>query len=148
MRLLAPLGRLLFVVIFLLSAPNHFKKETVDQAATFLKWMPDNVVHILVPVSGVIALVGGLSVLSGCYTRIGAWLLILFLVPVTIMMHPFWQLGANHEIQLTNFLKNTSMCGGALLLAYFGPGPFSFDEARKKRAPAAVTLESAKQAAK
>jgi uncharacterized membrane protein YphA (DoxX/SURF4 family) len=48
---------------------------------------------------------------------------------------------------LTNFLKNTSMCGGALLIAYFGPGPFSFDERRKMRTTSGVTLEAARQSA-
>jgi putative oxidoreductase len=147
MRLLVPLGRLLFVLVFLLSAPHHFDKTTIDQAAAYLKWMPHDVVQILVPLSGVIALVGGLSVLCGLYTRFGAWLLILFLVPVTIMMHPFWRGPDPAHTQLTNFLKNTSMCGGALLIAYYGPGPFSFDDRRKRNAPAGVTLASAKQAA-
>jgi len=148
MRLLAPLGRLLFVLVFLLSAPNHFKKETINQVATYLKWVPENLVEILVPLSGAIAVVGGLSVLCGLYTRVGAWLLVLFLVPVTLMLHPFWHGPDPANTQLTNFLKNTSMCGGALLIAYFGPGPFSFDERRKMRRSSGVTLESARQRAK
>jgi putative oxidoreductase len=28
------------------------------------------------------------------------------------------------------FMKNVSMLGGALLIAYFGAGPFSFDARR------------------
>jgi putative oxidoreductase len=31
------------------------------------------------------------------------------------------------QMQLAMFLKNVSMLGGALLLAYFGAGPFSLD---------------------
>jgi putative oxidoreductase len=31
-------------------------------------------------------------------------------------------------MQMVNFMKNTSMVGGALLIAYFGAGPLSVDE--------------------
>src|SRR2546430_12516580 len=45
---------------------------------------------LLVPLSGVIATLGGLSVTLGYKAKLGAWLLVLFLVPVTLMMHNFW----------------------------------------------------------
>ena len=31
------------------------------------------------------------------------------------------------QIQQIMFMKNLAMLGGALLIAYFGPGPFSAD---------------------
>jgi len=40
-----------------------------------------------------------------------------------------------HQIQHTMFLKNTSMLGGAFLIAYFGAGPMSFDNKNKKEIP-------------
>src|SRR5256886_6718917 len=45
---------------------------------------------LLVPLSGVIAILGGLSVTLGYKAKVGAWLLVLFLVPVTLKMHAFW----------------------------------------------------------
>jgi putative oxidoreductase len=62
----------------------------------------------LVPVSGVIALVGGLSVLLGLRTRFGAVLLVIFFVPVTVMMHNFWAVTdpVTHHIERAMFLKN------------------------------------------
>src|SRR5689334_21211176 len=77
-RFLVPLGRLLFVAIFLMSGPNHFAKGTIGYAAGNGVPFPD----VLVPISGVLAIVGGLSVLLGWYARVGAWLLVAFLVPV------------------------------------------------------------------
>jgi len=84
---------------------------------------------ILVQVSGLIALAGGLSVATGYKARIGAWLLALFLVPVTFIMHNFWtvQDPATAQLQQIMFLKNISMLGGAFLIAYFGAGPLSVD---------------------
>ena len=46
--------------------------------------------RLLVPISGGMAIVGGLSLLAGFHATWGAWVLIAFLVPVTAMMHQFW----------------------------------------------------------
>jgi putative oxidoreductase len=125
-RILAPLGRLCFALIFLMAAPSHFSSGAVAMAAAH--GVP--LASVAVPVSGILALVGGLSVLLGLRTRIGAWLLVVFLVPVTLMMHAFWTVSdpAAHQLQMVMFLKNLGLLGGALLLAYFGAGPVSFDE--------------------
>jgi len=79
--------------------------------------------------SGIIALVGGLSVLFGFQTRLGAWLLVIFLVPVTVMMHNFWSLSDPMTLQIEKamFLRNVTMLGGALVISYFGAGPLSLD---------------------
>src|SRR5678815_5534312 len=91
--------------------------------------------EILVPLSGVIALVGGLSILFGFQTRVGAWLLVLFLVPVTLMMHNFWSVPdpMAHQIEKAMFLKNVTMLGGALVIAYFGADPLSLDALMSQR---------------
>jgi putative oxidoreductase len=80
----------------------------------------------------VLALAGGLSVLFGYKARIGAWLLVLFLVPVTLMMHAFWTVpdAGIARIQEAMFMKNLSMLGAALMITYMGAGPVSIDERR------------------
>lgn len=119
------LGRLLFAGIFIASAPMHFTSKAVDEAA----WHGVSQAWLLVPASGLLELAGGLSVLLGYRAKLGAWALVLFLVPVTLTMHPFWAtadpLAATH--QLTMFLKNLSLIGGALLITQFGAGPMSLD---------------------
>jgi putative oxidoreductase len=77
-----------------------------------------------------LALLGGLSVALGYQTRIGAWMLVLFLIPVTLMMHKFWGIADAQMamMQRIMFMKNVSILGGALFLAYFGAGPVSIDE--------------------
>lgn len=120
MRYLIPLGRVLFSLIFILSAPNHFKAGTVAYAAG--QGVP--LASIAVPASGLLALFGGLSVALGFHARWGAWLLVLFLVGVTPMMHRFWAIAEPQEamVQRIMFLKNVSMLGAALLVAQLGPG--------------------------
>jgi len=123
------LGRVLFVLIFLMSAPMHFSQQVIGFAAS--KGVP--LAPITVPISGVIALAGGLSILLGYRARIGAWLLILFLVGVTPLMHNFWTVSdpMMRQIDLVNFMKNVSMAGAALFITQFGAGPWSLDARRK-----------------
>jgi putative oxidoreductase len=118
-------GRQLFSVIFIIASARHFSPQTIEAAAAHGVPLP----AVLVPLSGVIALLGGLSVLLGFQTRLGAWLLILFLVPVTVMLHNFWSVSDPIALQVEKamFLKNVTMLGGALMLSYFGGGPLSLD---------------------
>jgi putative oxidoreductase len=89
---------------------------------------------VLVPISGILAIAGGLSILFGYKAKWGAWLLVAFLIPVTLMMHAFWKLDdpMQHQMQMVMFMKNTSMLGAAFLIAWFGAGPLSIDERTKK----------------
>src|SRR6185436_10398927 len=81
-------GRVLFALIFIVAAPRHFTAEGIHHAADL--GVP--LAALCVPLSGLMALAGGLSVASGYRTQWGAWLLIAFLIPVTVMMHGFWRL--------------------------------------------------------
>jgi putative oxidoreductase len=131
MRYLTLPGRILFSLIFLMSAPMHFTAKTIGYAAS--QGVP--AAHFFVPLSGLLAIAGGLSVLFGFRARIGAWLLVAFLVPVTMSMHAFWLVSDPQMamLQRAMFFKNLSMLGGALLIAYFGAGPVSVDEWLERR---------------
>jgi putative oxidoreductase len=121
---------LFFVLIFVMGATNLFTKQGIGYAAS--QGVP--LASIAVPLAGVFALVGGLSILLGYRAKIGAWLIVLFLVPVTVMMHKFWGIADPNvaQDQMINFLKNASMLGGALLITQFGAGPFSLDSRRAR----------------
>jgi len=132
MRYIVLAGRVLYTAIFLTTF-GHFSSQYIAYGAQ--QRVP--VAGLLVPLSGVIALAGGLSVLLGFRAKCGAWLLVLFLVPVTVMMHNFWavQDPMMRGMQEAMFMKNLSMLGAALLISQFGAGPLSFD-ARRARAAA------------
>lgn len=119
------LGRILFSSVFLFFCIDHFNGRDVAYAnAAHVPAAP-----IMVPLAGVLILLGGLSVLFGYKARLGAWLIVLFLIPVTLTMHQFWAAAdpARHAAQLQNFLRNISMLGAALLITQFGAGPWSLD---------------------
>jgi len=123
-------GRILFSLIFVMAGVSHFSKQMIEHAAA--QGVP--LASIAVPLSGVIVLLGGLSIALGYKAKWGAWLLVLFLVPATVMMHNFWAvqdivLAQMHQVM---FMKNLSMLGAALLISYFGAGPLSLDARQKK----------------
>ena len=123
--LLVPLARVFFALIFLFAGPGHFSKVPIAYAAAQGVPFPS----ILVPFSGLLALAGGLSVALGYRARTGAWLLVVFLVPVTFMMHNFWAVKDPMvaQDQMAHFMKNISLLGSALFIFYFGAGPLSLD---------------------
>jgi len=125
MKYTVPLGRILFAAIFVMAAPGHFTSGTIAYAAGH--GVP--LATLAVPLSGVIALAGGLSIMLGYKARLGGWLIVLFLAPVTLMMHNFWAVAdpGAAKMQQIMFLKNMSMLGAAFLIAHFGAGPVSLD---------------------
>lgn len=126
MKYLVLLGRILYSAIFLMSGPGHFTQKSIGYAAA--QGVP--LASLAVPFSGALAIIGGLSILLGYKAKYGAWLLVLFLVPVTFMMHRFWGVAdpMMAMMQQVNFMKNIAMLGAALLIAYLGTGPLSLDD--------------------
>src|SRR5438552_1933632 len=75
---LVPIGRALYALIFIVAAFGHFSRQEIGYGAEH--GVP--LAGIAVPLAGLVALAGGLSILLGYRARMGAWLLVLFLVPV------------------------------------------------------------------
>ncbi|WP_143306051.1 DoxX family protein [Chitinophaga vietnamensis] len=127
MKIVVLLGRLLFALIFILSGYHHLMGAGIDYAASV--GVPS--ASVLVRLAGLLSLLGGLSVLIGFKARIGAILLIIFLVPVSFYMHRFWGLAdpMTAQMQMANFMKNVALIGACLMIIYFGPGPVSVDKA-------------------
>jgi putative oxidoreductase len=125
MPALAPIGRVLLSLIFLFALPGHFKHEMIAHARE--AGVP--LAHIAVPLAGIIAFAGGLMVALGFHARIGAVLLIAFLLPVTLFMHKFWGISdpQMQQMQMVNFLKNLGLIGAAAFIVYAGAGAYSFD---------------------
>jgi len=124
-RYLALVGRQLFSVIFIIASAGHFAPGTIALAADH--GVP--LALLLVPASGVIALAGGLSVLFGYRAKAGGWLLVVFLVPVTFMMHNFWAAAdaSTFWFELVLFARNVALLACALLVTRVGAGSLSLD---------------------
>lgn len=122
-------GRILFSLIFLMSPLWHFSEQTIAFAAS--KGVPW--ASFLVPTVGIMAFLGALSIILGYKAKIGSWLIIAFLIPVTFMMHNFWTITdpMMQQLQKAMFMKNFALTGAALLISYFGSGHFSLDNKNK-----------------
>ncbi|ALA59017.1 DoxX family protein [Nitrospira moscoviensis] len=129
---LSLIGRILLAAIFLLSGINKIADPQGTQqymASMGMTWLTGlfYVGAILVEVGG------GLSLLLGYRARIGAWLLIAFMIPTTLIFHA----NLGDQNQMIHFLKNLSMIGGLLYVAVYGAGGLSMDAGleRTERAP-------------
>lgn len=132
-------GRICLSLIFVSSAVGKILNwdETVQyMTGALAKWsngvsMPDLVAQgfslfcsyavMMLVVATIFEGVGGLFVLLGFKVRLGAVLLTLFIIPVTLIMHPFWLMGEQEKMmQMTMFMKNLSILGGLMILAAKG----------------------------
>jgi uncharacterized membrane protein YphA (DoxX/SURF4 family) len=78
--------------------------------------------------SGLLLLVGGLSIGTGFLPLVGVICIVAFLLPVTLMMHNFWAIEDEQMkmTEMTNFMKNMGLMASALMfLAIPTPWPFS-----------------------
>ena len=125
---LVPVARAFFTAIFLTAGPAHFNPGMIAYARS--AGVP--FAALLVPAAGLLAFFGGLSVLVGWRARLGAAMLVAFLVPVTLTMHAFWAVKdpMMAQVQYVMFMKNLGLLGAALLVAHFGAGPYSLDDRR------------------
>ena len=119
------LGRILFAAHFLRSAYQHFANHAALTGYAQSKGVP--MPGIAVAGSGLLLIVGGLGVLLGVYVPWALAALILFLIPVTFMMHAYWKVAdpmAKMADQV-NFWKNVSLLGAALMMLAV-PLPWSY----------------------
>ncbi len=114
-------GRFMFTLIFFLSGITHF--TGIDD---YVRLMPEAIPWrtFWVLLSGVVELLGAVMILTNRYPRLGAWLIVLFLVPVTIVVHGTDMVtnpdARMRAIQLSFFLKGVAMTGTALLITQLG----------------------------
>jgi putative oxidoreductase len=115
------LGRILLVLIFLQSGIG--KIENFQGTAQYMAKFGMPFTNFLLVGSIFLELVGSVTAILGYYTRFGALLLIIFLLPTTLIFH----INFADRMQVIHFMKNVSMCGGCLILLASGAGRFSLD---------------------
>lgn len=122
-------GRLLFVLFFLDSGINNLRMR--DTVAERLRGptMPSLIrrnAALFNLASAMLLIAGSAMIALGAWPDIGALFLALFLIPVTVMSHPFWKSAdrAQRRQQLMSFLRNGTLLGGCVVLfAFFAAQP-------------------------
>ena len=121
------LGRIMIAVIFLMSAVGN-KIPNFSDVSEYMA--AEGVPLPKIMLAGAIAflIVGSLSVVVGFQARIGAGLLLVFLMLATYFFHDFWTFeGEAQQQQMIQFLKNVSLMGTMVFLIGNGPGALSMD---------------------
>jgi len=125
MEYLFLLGRILYGGFFVLAGVNHFRHAAMMAGYAASKGIP--VPRVAVLGSGVLLLLGGLSIALGFRPTWGVAFLTVFLVPTTLSMHNFWA-DTDPSAQMNNlvhFQKNTALLGAAWMLLML-PQPWVF----------------------
>ena len=119
------IGRILVGGYYIFNGFNHFSKKDMMAGDAKSKGVP--IPDITIPLTGLLLLLGGLSLLLGIYPYIGVALIVIFLVPVTFMMHNFWAVPKEQKMaDMVQFMKNIALIGSTLMfLAIPTPWPFS-----------------------
>lgn len=127
--LTALVGRLFLVAIFLMSALAN-KIPQFSQVAESMK--NEGVPEPKIMLVGAIAflLAGGVSVLIGYRARLGAALLLIFLILATYFYHDFWNITdeAKKQMEMGSFVKNVALMGAMLFIIANGAGAWSMDQ--------------------
>ncbi len=113
------------------SGVNHFRN--VDMLAGYASSKKVPMPKQAVLGSGLLMFLGGLWIVTGIYVQIGILEIILFLLPVSFMMHDYWN-DTDPMQKMTNrvqFTKNMALLGAALMMLqiptgmlYWGWTPF------------------------
>jgi len=126
MNTLFLIGRIIFAGYFLYSGVNHFMRLGSMSDYAKMKGVP--LPSVAIAFTGLLLLLGGLSILLGLYPFVGSILLVVFLIPVSFMMHNFWKI-QDPQMKMgekVNFIKNMALLGGVLMLSALPtPWPFS-----------------------
>jgi putative oxidoreductase len=125
-------GRILISVMFLIS--GFFKVGGYAQIVGYATAVHLPAPGVAIALAAAVELACGLAILAGFKTRFAAWLLFLYLIPVTYFFHNFWAVqGQEQQTQMVNFLKNVAIMGGLLVLSVNGAGAYSADRALAKK---------------
>jgi uncharacterized membrane protein YphA (DoxX/SURF4 family) len=113
---LLTVGRAIFGSYFLYNGLKHFRD--IDQYAGYAESKGVPKPRAAVMGTGLLLVTGGLSLLTGVRTRLGASLIETFLVGVSPAMHAYWNAeGAARQAEQVNFFKNVALAGEGLMTA-------------------------------
>jgi len=119
------IGRIFLATIFIFEAIDstlYFEKTKQVMTVHHLTWNQNFLLYGAI----FLLIAGGLMVLFGYRSTLGAILLLMYWVPVTFIVYDFWNSPkAELREQSILFMKNIAIIGGLLMLAGKGSGRYS-----------------------
>ncbi|WP_121741378.1 DoxX family membrane protein [Natronorubrum halophilum] len=112
-------GRVLFGGVIAFTGLNHFMQTEQMTGYARHKGVPAPKLGVLA--SGLFLILGGFSVMLGVFPSLGAVAIAGFLIVAAVMFHDFWAVPEDQQqTEMTQFLKNICLAGGALVIAAVG----------------------------
>jgi putative oxidoreductase len=113
-------GRVLFALLFISSGFMAHLGKGGRQGREYARSMGAPSPDLLVPLSGIVIIAGGLMIALGLWADLGALLVIGFLAGITPIMHAFWAVEdpEMQQVQSAMFFKNVALLGAALIIFY------------------------------
>jgi uncharacterized membrane protein YphA (DoxX/SURF4 family) len=132
-------GRMVVGFFYLYAGINNFIhfEEAVGYAA--FKGVP--VTGLAVTAANILLMIAGLSILSGYRPAVGVTAVVLFMIPVSLLMHNFWAMADPQMAiaEMRSFLSNMGLAGSTLLfMAIPRPWPMSINKLPSKTKMAQV----------
>lgn len=126
------LGRMLFAALFIPAGVNKIIGFSSVAGYMASKGLP--MVDVLLVLTIIIELGGGLMILLGWHARLAALTIALFLIPVTVVFHGYWNIEDAQQMMNEQriFMKNMAIIGGLLCMTGLGSGKFSLKAAKFK----------------
>jgi len=127
------LARILFVYLMIGSGVGHLTQSAAMGGYAESRGVKPG--QLMVQISGVALLAGGVSVLLGIWGDIGALGLAVLMVITAVMMHAFWKESdpMAKQTEMVAFNKDIALAGGALalfvLLGLPGDTPYTITDA-------------------
>jgi putative oxidoreductase len=119
------IGRILLSFIFLFEAYDslvYFKSTKLLMTAYGITWRQD----LLLTGAITLLILGGVLLLIGYRSGFGVTLLLLYWIPVTFIVHSFWNDPPEEQRwQSILFMKNLAITGGLLMVWVNGSGRYS-----------------------
>ncbi|PTM08364.1 MAG: DoxX family protein [Bacteroidetes bacterium] len=119
------LGRLFLSFIFFWEAYDMIKygKDTKVMMTEYgLTWRQDLLLYGAI----YFLIVGGALILTGYRAKLGAVMLLVYWLPVTLIVHDFWNFPLPEQrLEGIQFMKNIAVTGGLLMVFANGVGKYS-----------------------
>lgn len=122
------IGRILMSIIFYFEAYDkifYMTPTKVSMTELGITWNQ----NLLIYGSGFCLILGATLILLGYRSGLGAFLILLYWIPLTFILDKFWEIPlSEHETRRSvalHFMKNIAIAGGLLLLLVNGSARFS-----------------------
>ncbi len=123
---MVPLARVLLALVFIVAGWGKLTGFAGAEQMVAMGGFPMPTVFTVLAI--IFELGGGLMLLSGFHTRLGAWMLIILTVIATVAYHTDF----SQQMTQIMFLKNVAIIGGLLLVAKVGAGAYGLSHWDRK----------------